>query len=122
MMVHQFIYTIHMMSSLKQYLEVMDGNFSGMTHDFIIFVYICCPEVYQDIDDEHNIDYEINDYQRIVVSAKRREVGKKSYQDRHQDHCVVIQNSLKIGQNYSTLARAQERVIERSRAPEQSEQ
>ena len=46
----------------------MDGYFSGMTDDFVILVYICCPEVYQDIDDEHNIDYEINDYQRIVVS------------------------------------------------------
>ena len=50
----------------------MDGNFSGVTHDFIVFVYICCPEVYQDIDDEHNIDYEINDYQWIVVSTKRQ--------------------------------------------------
>lgn len=45
----------------------MNRNLSRVTDDLVIFIYISGPKVNQDVDDEHDVDDEIDDRERIAI-------------------------------------------------------
>jgi len=56
----------------KPALEVMDGNLSRVRDDLIVFIDVRRPEVDEYIDDEHDVDDQIDDRQRVIdVTCKR---------------------------------------------------
>lgn len=45
----------------------MNGNLSGVTDDLVVFIYISGPKIYQDVDDKHDVNNEIDDCERVAV-------------------------------------------------------
>ena len=46
----------------------MDGDLARVTHDLVVLIHVGRPKVDQDIYDEHDVDRQIDDRQRVVVA------------------------------------------------------
>ena len=47
--------------------EVVDGNLAGVADHLVVWVDVRGPEVDEDVDDEHDVDEQVDDDDRIVV-------------------------------------------------------
>lgn len=54
----------------------MDHYLPGVTDHLIVFIYVGRAEIYQDVDDEHDIHNEVDDRQGVAVAALDALIGR----------------------------------------------
>jgi len=53
-------------------LEVVDGDLTRVAHHLVVLIDVRRSEVYENVDDEHDVDDQVDDRQRVVeVSSER---------------------------------------------------